>query len=161
MDKIIQTLLLTIAASFLFTFSSCKKVGREVLEETTEEFGEESGENLLKYSPKKAIRELSEEAIEKFIEKVSWLNDNKLDVIDAFMEENYECIEFASEEFDTEITEYDFREAMFVNNIYIFINGRDSEFSFDLDTEPDYLCGHLANMIVSGKYEIECDGING
>ena len=65
MDKIIQALLLTIAASFLFTFSSCKKVGREVLEETTEEFGEESGENLLKYSPKKAIRELSEEAIEK------------------------------------------------------------------------------------------------
>ena len=65
MDKIIQALLLTIAASFLFTFSSCKKVGREVLEETTEEFGEESGENLLKNSPKKAIRELSEEAIEK------------------------------------------------------------------------------------------------
>lgn len=103
----------------------------------------------------------SEEAIEKFIEKVSWLNDNKLNVIDAFMEENYECIEFASEEFDTEITEDDFRDALFVGNIYIFINGRDSEFSFDLDTEPDYLCGHLANMIVSGKYEIECDGING
>ena len=89
----------------------------------------------------------SEEAIEKFIEKVSWLNDNKLNVIDAFMEENYECI--------------DFRDALFVGYIYIFINGRDSEFSFDLDTEPDYLCGHLANMIVSGKYEIECDGING
>lgn len=103
----------------------------------------------------------SEEAIEKFIEKVSWLNDNKLDVIDAFMEENYECIEFASDEFDTEITEDDFRDAMFVNNIYIFINGRNSEFSFDLDAEPDYLCGHLANMIVSSNYEIECDGLNG
>lgn len=103
----------------------------------------------------------SEEAIEKFIEKVSWLNDNKLDVIDAFMEENFECIEFASDEFDTEITEYDFREAMFVNNVYIFINGRNSEFSFDLDAEPDYLCGHLANMIVSSNYEIECGGLNG
>lgn len=103
----------------------------------------------------------SEEAIEKFIEKVSWLNNNKLDVIDAFMEGNYECIEFASEEFDTEITEDDFRDAMFVNNIYIFINGRNSEFSFDLDAEPDYLCGHLANMIVSSNYKIECDGLNG
>ena len=67
----------------------------------------------------------------------------------------------ASDEFDTEIIEDDFRDAMFVNNIYIFINGRNSEFSFDLDAEPDYLCGHLANMIVSSNYEIECDGLNG
>jgi hypothetical protein len=77
------------------------------------------------------------------------------------MDENYDFIEFVNEEYNMEMTENDFRDTLFVENVYIYINGRNSEFSFDLDTEPDYLCGHLANMIISGKYEIEFGGMNG
>lgn len=102
-----------------------------------------------------------DEVIDKFIEKISWLNDNKTAVLDVFIDENYDFIEFVNEEYNMEMTEIDFRDALFVENVYIYINGRNSEFSFDLDTEPDYLCGHLANMIISGKYEIEFGGMNG
>lgn len=103
----------------------------------------------------------SDEIIDKFIEKITWLNDNKAAVLDVFIDENYDFIEFVNEEYNMEMTEIDFRDALFVENVYIYINGRNSEFSFDLDTEPDYLCGHLANMIISGKYEIEFGGMNG
>nr|WP_314629935.1 hypothetical protein [uncultured Mogibacterium sp.] len=103
----------------------------------------------------------SDEVIDNFIEKIAWLNDNKAAVLDVFIDENYDFIEFVNEEYNMEMTEIDFRDALFVENVYIFINGRNSEFSFDLDTEPDYLCGHLANMIISGKYEIEFGGMNG
>lgn len=103
----------------------------------------------------------SDEVIDKFIEKIAWLNDNKTAVLDVFIDENYDFIEFVNEEYNMEMTEIDFRDALFVENVYIYINGRNSEFSFDLDTEPDYLCGHLANMIISGKYEIEFGGMNG
>ena len=103
----------------------------------------------------------SDEIIDKFIEKIAWLNDNKAAVLDVFIDENYDFIEFVNEEYNMEMTEIDFRDALFVENVYIYINGRNSEFSFDLDTEPDYLCGHLANMIISGKYEIEFGGMNG
>lgn len=102
-----------------------------------------------------------DEIIDKFIEKIAWLNDNKTAVLDVFIDENYDFIEFVNEEYNMEMTEIDFRNALFVENVYIYINGRNSEFSFDLDTEPDYLCGHLANMIISGKYEIEFGGMNG
>lgn len=103
----------------------------------------------------------SDEVIDNFIEKIAWLNDNKAAVLDVFIDENYDFIEFVNEEYNMEMTEIDFRDALFVENVYIFINGRNSEFSFDLDTEPDYLYGHLANMIISGKYEIEFGGMNG
>ncbi len=103
----------------------------------------------------------SDEVIDNFIEKIAWLNDNKAAVLDVFIDENYDFIEFVNEEYNMEMTEIDFIDALFVENVYIFINGRNSEFSFDLDTEPDYLCGHLANMIISGKYEIEFGGMNG
>ena len=102
-----------------------------------------------------------DEVIDKFIEKIAWLNDNKTAVLDVFIDENYDFIEFVNEEYNMEMTEIDFRDALFVENVYIYIDGRNSEFSFDLDTEPDYLCGHLANMIISGKYEIEFGGMNG
>lgn len=101
------------------------------------------------------------EVIDKFLEKIAWLNDNRTAVLDVFIEENYDFIDFVNEEYNTEITEDDFRDALFVGNVYIFINGRNSEFSFDLDAEPDYLCGHLANMMISGRYEIEFGGLNG
>ena len=103
----------------------------------------------------------SDEVIDNFIEKIAWLNDNKAAVLDVFIDENYDFIEFVNEEYNMEMTEIDFRDALFVENVYIFINGRNSEFSFDLDAEPDYLCGHLANMMISGIYEIEFGGLNG
>ncbi|EFE28064.1 hypothetical protein HMPREF0389_01317 [Filifactor alocis ATCC 35896] len=101
-------------------------------------------------------------------EKINWLNDNRDVVVDAFMEENdhfvdviNEMIESGDFDADEQISQEDFEDALFVNNVLIFIRGRNSEFSLDLDAEPDYLLGHLACMEIDSNYEVECCGING
>ena len=89
-------------------------------------------------------------------------------VVDAFMEENdhfvdviNEMIESRDFDVDEQISQEDFEDALFVNNVLIFLRGRNSEFSLDLDAEPDYLLGHLACMEIDSNYEVECGGING
>ena len=101
-------------------------------------------------------------------EKINWLNDNRDVVVDAFMEENdhyvdviNEMIESGDFDADEQISQEDFEDALFVNNVLIFLRGRNSEFSLDLDAEPDYLLGHLACMEIDSNYEVECCGING
>ena len=101
-------------------------------------------------------------------EKINWLNDNRDVVVDAFMEENdhyvdviNEMIESGDFDADEQISQEDFEDALFVNNVLIFLRGRNSEFSLDLDAETDYLLGHLACMEIDSNYEVECCGING
>ena len=101
-------------------------------------------------------------------EKINWLNENRDVVVDAFMEENdhfvdviNEMIESGDFDADEQISQEDFEDALFVNNVLIFLRGRNSEFSLDLDAEPDYLLGHLAFMEIDSNYEVECGGING
>ena len=101
-------------------------------------------------------------------EKINWLNENRDVVVDAFMEENdhfvdviNEMIESGDFDADEQISQEDFEDALFVNNVLIFLRGRNSEFSLDLDAEPDYLLGHLACMEIDSNYEVECCGING
>ena len=101
-------------------------------------------------------------------EKINWLNENSDVVVDAFMEENdhyvdviNEMIESGDFDADEQISQEDFEDALFVNNVLIFLRGRNSEFSLDLDAEPDYLLGHLACMEIDSDYEVECGGING
>ena len=101
-------------------------------------------------------------------EKINLLNKNKSMIIDTFMEENDYFIEnindmIESGDFiaDREITEKDFIESLFVNNVVIFVKGSETDFMLDLDVEPDYLFGHLACMEIDSKYRVECGGING
>ena len=101
-------------------------------------------------------------------EKINWLNNNRDKIIDTFMEENDYFIEnindmIESGDFtaDREITEKDFIESLFVNNVVIYIKGSETDFMLDLDAEPDYLFGHLACMEIDSKYRVECGGING
>ena len=101
-------------------------------------------------------------------EKINWLNNNRDKIIDTFMEENDYFIENINEMIesgdfiaDGEITEKDFIESLFVNNVVIYIKGSETDFMLDLDAEPDYLMGHLACMEIDSKYRVECGGING
>ena len=105
---------------------------------------------------------------ENRVTDVVFENDNRDVVVDAFMEENdhfvdviNEMIESGDFDADEQISQEDFEDALFVNNVLIFIRGRNSEFSLDLDAEPDYLLGHLACMEIDSNYEVECCGING
>ena len=101
-------------------------------------------------------------------EKINWLNKNRNKIIDTFMKENDYFIEnindmIESGDFtaDREITEKDFIESLFVNNVVIYVKGNKTDFMLDLDAEPDYLFGHLACMEIDSKYRVECGGING
>jgi len=101
-------------------------------------------------------------------EKINWLNKNKSKIIDTFMEENDYFIEnindmIKSGDFtaDREITEKDFIESLFVNNVTIYVKGRETDFMLDLDADPDYLMGHLACMEIDSAYGVECGGMNG
>ena len=101
-------------------------------------------------------------------EKINWLNKNKSKIIDTFMEENDYFIEnindmIKSGDFaaDREITEKDFIESLFVNNVTIYVKGSETDFMLDLDAAPDYLMGHLACMEIDSEYGVECGGMNG
>ena len=101
-------------------------------------------------------------------EKINWLNKNKSKIIDTFMEENDYFIEnindmIKSGDFaaDREITEKDFIESLFVNNVTIYVKGRETDFMLDLDADSDYLMGHLACMEIDSTYGVECGGMNG
>ena len=91
-----------------------------------------------------------------------------LDDLIKFMEENDYFIEnindmIKSGDFtaDREITEKDFIESLFVNNVTIYVKGRETDFMLDLDAAPDYLMGHLACMEIDSAYGVECGGMNG
>ena len=101
-------------------------------------------------------------------EKINWLNKNKSKIIDTFMEENDYFIEnindmIKSGDFaaDREITEKDFIESLFVNNVTIYVKGSETDFMLDLDADLDYLMGHLACMDVDSEYVVESGGMNG
>ena len=109
-----------------------------------------------------------EEVTDSVMEKINWLNANREKVVGAFMVENDHYIEVVNEmiaqgdfDADQKINEDDFRKALFVHNVSFFLNGRNSEFSLDLDSNPDYLLGHLAAMEINSAYEVECGGLNG
>lgn len=109
-----------------------------------------------------------EEVTDSVMEKINWLNTNREKVVDAFMAENDHYIEVVNEmiaqgdfDADQKINEDDFRKALFVHNVSFFLNGRNSEFFLDLDSDPDYLLGHLAAMEINSAYEVEFGGLNG
>ena len=84
------------------------------------------------------------------------------------MEDNYQYVDVINDMIEkgtfrayAPISENDFREALVIDNVCIFIRGRNSEFTLDLYAQPDYLLGHLGNMEIDSRYEVEFGGLNG
>ena len=48
-----------------------------------------------------------------------------------------------------------------MDNVFILLRGRNSDFTLDLYAQPDYLLGHLGNMEIDSRYEVEFGGLNG
>ena len=101
-------------------------------------------------------------------EKISWIARNKEKIVKAFMEENDYCVDVVNEmiacgdfKADGPISADDLVNALFVNNVAIWVKGVDTDFALDLDAEPDYLFGHLAYMEIDSQYHVECGGLNG
>ena len=101
-------------------------------------------------------------------EKINWIERNKEKIVEAFMEENDLYVDFVNEmiacgdfKVDGPISADDFVNALFVNNVTIWVKGVDTDFALDLDAEPDYLLGHLAFVEIDSQYHVEFGGLNG
>lgn len=110
----------------------------------------------------------NEEVVRLVQEKINWLNENKILIIDEFMEENGHYVDFVNEmiekgkfKAETKITDIDFRNSIYINSVSLNIKGEDTNFTVDLVTQPDYLFGHCATMEVDSEYTVENGGING
>ena len=107
--------------------------------------------------------------IDKIVtEKINWIERNKEKIMEAFMEENDDYLDVVNEmiacgdfKADGPISADDLVNALFVNNVTIWVKGVDTDFALDLDAEPDYLLGHLAFMEIDNQYHVEFCGLNG
>ena len=109
------------------------------------------------------------EDIDKIVtEKINWIERNKEKIMEAFMEANDHYVDVVNDmiacgdfKADGPISADDFVNALFVNNVTIWVKGMDTDFALDLDAGPDYLLGHLAFMEIDNQYHVEFGGLNG
>ena len=100
--------------------------------------------------------------------KINWIERNKEKIMEAFMEANDHYVDVVNDMIDCgdfkadgPISADDFVNALFVNNVTIWVKGVDTDFALDLDAKPDYLLGHLAFMEIDNQYHVEFGGLNG
>lgn len=119
------------------------------------------------------------EAILKLIEeKLNWIDKNKKLICKTFIEDegmfyglNDEIEKQLSKkekakiddlEFSAPLTEDEFSNSLYIAYINFYIENEDDiSCNFDLDCEPDYLFGHLANIELDEDNKILMSGING
>ncbi len=118
------------------------------------------------------------EAILKLIEeKLNWIDKNKKLICKTFIEDegmfyglNDEIEKQLSKkekakiddlEFSAPLTEEEFSNSLYIAYINFYIEEDSISCNFDLDCEPDYLFGHLANIELDEDNEILMGGING
>jgi len=119
------------------------------------------------------------EATLKLIEdKLNWIDKNKKLICKTFIEDegvfdglNDEIEKQLSKkgkakiddlEFSAPLTEEEFSNSLYIAYINFYIEGEDDiSCNFDLDCEPDYLFGHLANIELDEDNEISMGRING
>lgn len=107
--------------------------------------------------------------IDKIVtEKINWIERNKEKIMEAFMEANDHYVDVVNDMIDCgdfkadgPISADDFVNALFVNNVTIWVKGVDTDFALDLDAGPDYSPGYLAFMEIDNQYHVECGGLNG
>ena len=119
------------------------------------------------------------EAILKLIEeKLNWIDKNKKLICKTFIEDEgmfyglndeiekqlakKEKAKIDDLEFSAPLTEDEFSNSLYIAYINFYIVDEDDiSCNFDLDCEPDYLFGHLANIELDEDNEILMGGING
>ena len=119
------------------------------------------------------------EATLKLIEdKLNWIDKNKKLICKTFIEDegvfdglNDEIEKQLSKkgkakiddlEFSAPLTEEEFSNSLYIAYINFYIENEDDiSCNFDLDCEPDYLFGHLANIELDEDNEILMGGVNG
>ena len=111
-------------------------------------------------------------------EKLNWINENRKLICKTFIEEegmfyglNDEIekqllkknkAKIANLEFSAPLTEEDFSNSLYTTYINFYVEDeKNISCNFDLDSEPDYLFGHLANIEIDEDNEILMSGING
>ena len=120
----------------------------------------------------------SEATLKLIEEKLNWIDKNKKLICKTFIEDegmfyglNDEIEEQLSKkekakiddlEFSAPLTEDEFFNSLYIAYINFYIEDKEHiSCSFDLDCEPDYLFGHLANIELEEDNEIIMGGING
>ena len=120
----------------------------------------------------------SEATLKLIEEKLNWIDKNKKLICKTFIEDegmfyglNDEIEKQLSKkekakiddlEFSAPLTEEEFSNSLYIAYINFYIEGEDDiSCNFDLDCEPDYLFGHLANIELDEDNEISMGGING
>lgn len=117
-------------------------------------------------------------SLKQIEEKLTWIEKNKKLICKTFIEEEEmfyglnEDIEkqlskkgkakIGNLEFDAPITEDEFSNSLYITYINFYIEDeKNISCNFDLDAEPDYLFGHLANIEIDEDNDILMGGING
>ena len=111
-------------------------------------------------------------------EKLNWINKNRKLICKTFIEEENmfyglnediekqlskkEKAKIGNLGFSAPLTEEEFSNSLYITYINFYIEDEDNiSCNFDLDAEPDYLFGHLANIEIDEDNEILMGGING
>ena len=132
------------------------------------EFNDENGDDI----------NFSETTLKLIEEKLNWIDKNKKLICKTFIEDegmfyglNDEIEKQLSKkekakiddlEFSAPLTEDEFSNSLYIAYINFYIENEDDiSCNFDLDCEPDYLFGHLANIELDEDNEILMSGING
>ena len=132
------------------------------------EFNDENGDDI----------NFSETTLKLIEEKLNWIDKNKKLICKTFIEDEgvfcglneeiekklskKEKAKIGNLEFSAPLTEEEFSNSLYIAYINFYIGDEDDiNCSFDLDCEPDYLFGHLANIELDENNEIIMGGING
>ena len=122
--------------------------------------------------------DFSEATLKLIEEKLNWIDKNKKLICKTFIEDegmfyglNDEIEKQLSKkgkakiddlEFSAPLTEDEFSNSLYIAYINFYIVDEDDiSCNFDLDCEPDYLFGHLANIELDEDNKILMSGING
>lgn len=132
------------------------------------EFNDENGDDI----------NFSETTLKLIEEKLNWIDKNKKLICKTFIEDegmfyglNDEIEKQLSKkekakiddlEFSVPLTEEEFSNSLYIIYINFYIEDKEHiSCDFDLECEPDYLFGHLANIELDEDNEIIMGGING
>ena len=111
-------------------------------------------------------------------EKLNWINKNRKLICKTFIEEENmfydlnediekqlskkEKVKIGNLEFSAPLTEEEFSNSLYITYINFYVEDeKNINCNFDLDAEPDYLFGHLANIELDENNDILMSGING
>ena len=119
----------------------------------------------------------SEATLKLIEEKLNWIDKNKKLICKTFIEDEgmfyglneeiekklskKEKAKIGDLEFSAPLTEEEFSNSLYIAYINFYIEEDNISCNFDLDCEPDYLFGHLANIELDEDNEILMSGING